>query len=362
VHIAKQMAKRAPLSLVQRAYRAVREEAKPSIQFREPIHQDSTIGVLDIFAEAGAEKTRHGDWVHDAIVSTGFRDQQVLKIENATGKKSNAALSALLFDKAKEPFGERLDAYIETSASHVLAKTNGTLQQILKQPELPLRTLNQSQGNSRIDVYRLLNGAAFDWSASPPALKPLGQKMAKECGLDPESQDFTTLKFRQALVDRVGRVVDTSDFLAELQSQHRELLSTLRERGVSMVKSAGNSADDWDAMVREGLSVPENFDDDVTAVGDKMIVGAFFNPGSNDPKDNELAYYSSKYPAVKVLANGFNVPTTPGFVNTGTSFAAPQVTATLERTRQDHPDWPLQKAESEAASHFQATDGYKLLR
>jgi len=354
-------ASKAPARLIPKAYRAIREEAKPSLELLESVSENSTIGVLDSFSRTPTEPSKHGDWVHDVIVNAGFDDDQVVKIENSTGRESNKALADLLFADSKEPFGQRLDAYIETSACHMLAKTNGSLKQIVAQPSLPFRTLNQSQGNSRVDIYRLLNGAAFDWSVTPARLTSVGEKMAKECGLEPTGQDFSPLKLRQSFVERVSEVIGRSERLPALQSEHSHLLATLRDRDVVMVKSAGNSADDLQDLRQQGLTVPEDFDDDLTAVGDKLVVGAFFNPGKGNPKDNQMAYFSSQYSAVKVLANGFNVPTSPGRVATGTSFAAPQVSSTLEKTRRAHPDWSLSQLEVATISEFQATDGFNLL-
>jgi subtilisin family serine protease len=254
---------------------------------------------------------------------------------------------------------DRLDAYIELSAGHMLAKTNGTLSQLLS-ADSSLRTINQSQGSSRVDVFQLLKSASFCVENGQEVASKVGERLAQACGLDPDAADFTTAKLRQAFVDRTNSVIDSSSYIAEQQQTHIELLERLRAKGTIVVTSAGNSADElWDLRAR-GLRVPDCFDDDLSKVGPKLIVGALDDHGTPDRSDDEIAFFTSLYSNVNVMANGVKVETVGGPA-TGTSYASPVVAGTAEKIRREHPDWTVDQIEAETKGRFTATDGFNLL-
>lgn len=344
---------------VQDAFVALKAEAEAPLVYAGPAQPDATIGVLDVHSATG--RVSHGEKVASVILGAGFCPSDVQLIDHATAPRSNFSLVSLLFGDGEESVGQRLDAYIELSAAHVLTKTNGTLTRILADPDNRLSTINQSQGSSRADVFALLERPSFADHDGIEQVTALGERLARACGVDTSAADFTPNTLRQAFIDRINRVIENSDYIEQEQQTHIRLLEGLRERGTLVVTSAGNNADELWNLRKRGLNVPDLFDDDLCKVGPKLIVGALDDHGTVDRGDDEIAYFTSLYPGVNLMANGVKVPTIDGPA-TGTSYAAPQVAAEAERIRRQHPDWTVDQVQLETSLRFTATDGFNLLR
>ncbi|HIB65030.1 MAG TPA: hypothetical protein EYO33_07960 [Phycisphaerales bacterium] len=336
--------------------RALEEDAAKPLEFRGELSDDATVAVLDSFHPDQTSKfSLHGDMVHSVVVMSGFRESEVVKIENTTGGEVNSLMADLLYQKGPGTDEERVDGYIELCASQTLSKTNGTLKNLLAQPELNIKTINQSQGYTRVMVYKLLQDPAFFFN-EPGKLTEVGERLAAISGLKNwDGSEESVHKLKQALIDRVDRVVDNSESLKSLQAEHGELLQKLRDRGVGVVTSAGNSYDDCADLTRAGFRVPEDFDDDVTSVGPKIVVGALHNMLTEDPSDDQPAYFSSRYDAVDILVDGVNVWTEAGSA-WGTSYAAPKVAARREQLRREHPTWDIDFLEQQTLSEYRLYD------
>lgn len=334
----------------------IREEAAQPLTYAEEYQPGATVAALDIFREDSKLKSYHGDYVDAILTSKGLNDPDVQKISHGMSDEVCDALQTLLHGEGTGTPAERLNGYIELSGSQKLIQTNGTLQQILQDPSSSLKVINQSQGNSRVDIFELLESAVKPKAGEAGTLSSTGERLAKEVGLDSGSPDFDMKELRQRLADRVADVIDHSPLIAAEQKHHSELVSSLRDKGVLMVTSAGNNADELDRVRSDGLKVSDNFDDDLTSVGPKMIVGALDTSKAED----QIAFFSSRYSAVNLLAPGVGVETTLGSV-TGTSFAAPQVAAQAERIRRQHPDWTVDQVEAETRKQFTPTDGFNIL-
>jgi hypothetical protein len=348
---------------VEDVYEQLRLEAQVPVKFTNDPGEQATIGVLDTFRTADSEHPKHGDHVHAVLLHQGFQPIDTAKISTDISSTTSEALSSLLYEEGPEPFGQRLDAYIELTAGQSLGKTNGIFRQLAADPDLKLKTLNQSQGESRLGIYMLLLGAAYNGRKDgKPLLTDTGKKMAEVCGHQPDAPGFSGWGFNQSLIDRVNQVIDGSEHLGKLQSEHSELLEKLKARGITVVASAGNDNDDY-MSTRDifGHTIPESFDDDLTSVGDKVVVGALDDKGTPDKSDDEIAHFSSRYSAVTVLADGIDVVGFGGQKVSGTSFAAPKVAATLEQLRRQRPELSPEELRRETALLFSATDGYNLL-
>ena len=343
---------------VRDAYQALKDEANTPLRLPR---DGATIGVLDNFRSNSDGSMGHGEKVYSVITSAGFSPSDVARIEHGTAPTSNWALSDLLFQTGEEPDSQRIDTYIELSVSHILTKTNGSLSQILEDPNNTLRTINQSQGSSRVDAFQLLESASFYKDDNKnEQISDVGKRVAKALNVDTNAPDFTHTKLRQGFVDRILSVVEDSSYIHDQQAQHVDLLLKLRDKGILVVTSAGNNADElWDYRAR-GLNVPDNFDDDLCKVGPKLVVGALDDHGTSEEGDDEIAFFTSLYGNVNLMANGVNVPTTGGPA-TGTSYASPQVAASAEHLRREHPDWSVEQIECQTRSVFTATDGFNLL-
>ena len=344
-------------------YDQVKLESEAPLAFVTPLSERATIGVIDTFRASASEPPLHGDQVHAVVLNQGFTENDTARLSSSIDGQTMSALNSLLYRDGKESFSERLDAYIELTAGQTLSKTNGILKQLDQQESPQLKTLNQSQGESRLGIYLLLLGAAWNGRKDgQPLITETGKKIARAVGHQPEAADFSPWKFHQSLIERVNKTVDESKYIAGLQEDHTKLLDSLTRKGVTVVSSAGNDNDEYLAT-RDvyGHEIPENFDDDITSVGNKIVVGALDDKGTPDPSDDDIAYFSSRYSAVSVLADGIDVQTLDGHQASGSSFAAPQVAAELEKLRRARPETPVDQLRAEATSHFRATDGYNIL-
>lgn len=339
-------------SRISEVEKAIREDAARPFSYAEEFQDGATVAVLDVFSSDSTAKPWHGDYVDSILTSQGLSDSDVLKISHGMSDEICDALGTLLKEDGPETPAERVDAYIELSGSQKLIQTNGTLEKILHDPTSSLRVINQSQGNSRVDIYELLESAAKPKTGEKVPVSSTGERLAKVVGLDPKAPDFELKELHQRLADRVARVVDGSPLIAAEQQRHAELLSSLRDKGVLMVTSAGNNADELDRVRTDGLKVSNNFDDDLTSVGPKLVVGALDN--------QEIAFFSSRYSNVNLLAPGVEVETPLG-QRTGTSYAAPQVARQAELIRRRNPDWSVDRIEAETKRQFTATDGFNIL-
>lgn len=337
-------------------------EANRPLSYADAPASEATIAVIDTFRTSKSEQPRHGDDVHAIILNNGFAEKDTVKIRSDLAEASIDALGNLLYQDGDEPFEQRLDAYIELTAGNILSKTNGIFRHILGDQTSQIKTINQSQGESRFGIYSLLLNAAWngveDWK---PLLTDTGRKIAKAVGSDPTDSKFTGWELNQKMIDRVNQVVDKSRYLEKLKKEHEGLLLDLRGRGISVVTSAGNNNDDWLLTANTyNHRISDNFDDDITSVGEKLVVGALDTMGTPEPEDDEIARFSSRYVGVDILAPGINIPTLEGRKCTGTSCAAPIVTAQMERLRREDPAVSPQELEQKTRSMFRQTDGYNL--
>lgn len=318
-------------------------EQESSVSVASALSQapEAKVAVLDIFSKQPEGELWHGDLVSSILVNQGVDESKILKLDNSNDHNTNALLSDLGWKTGPEPTAERVDAYIELSAVHLLMKTNGKLKSLLDTPGHNIKVINQSQGKSRVDIYELLADNIFDVNNVGPngqrVPSTLGKNLSQALGVDSTSPDGWGRALKQKIIERVDSVVDNSTLVAEVRGLHEGLLEKLGERGVTVVTSAGNNADELAELRDDGFQVPNDFDDDITAVGPKLIVGAIDRGPTPSSSDDTVAFFSSQYDGVNAYADGVNVATAIGF-STGTSFAAPLVAASAYRFSEDHPN------------------------
>lgn len=343
-------------------FQSVAKEAAAPLLYVDSYKPNAKIAVLDSFKSEGESNPRHGDHVAAIIAKQGFDSDDIQKVDHTTWGMTNELRSNLLYQDGPEPFSWRMDAYVELGAGALLAKTNGTLAKILADPESPITTINQSQGSSRIDAYDLLNSAAiYRNDEKVEQVGTIGAKIAETLGINHEAPGFTIKQLRQGMVDHVGKIIEGSVFVKEQLAAHAAMIERLRDRGVTFVTSAGNNADELTNYREQGLQVPKEFDDDITSVGRKFVVGALDDKGTADRSDDSIAFFSSLYPGVNLLAPGVGVLGEGERKVTGTSFASPLVAGTIAKVKEQHPDWSLDQVEDEARARFTPTDGYNIL-
>ena len=88
--------------------RALEEDAAKPLEFRGELSDDATVAVLDSFHPDQTSKfSLHGDMVHSVVVMSGFRESEVVKIENTTGGEVNSLMADLLYQKGPGTDEER---------------------------------------------------------------------------------------------------------------------------------------------------------------------------------------------------------------------------------------------------------------
>jgi subtilisin family serine protease len=95
-----------------------------------------------------------------------------------------------------------------------------------------------------------------------------------------------------------------------------------------------------DMSTELGINVPESADDNLFSNPHNITVGALDTRGTATPSDDTVASFSTRSPEVDVLANGVDVPVgdpAEGRTDTGTSMAAPDVSAEINRLAQANP-------------------------
>lgn len=344
---------------IQEVRRAFSEVAKAPVDLSEARESGATVAVFDVFSSNPKEEPWHGDMVRSVIQRQGVAADKIVGFDNRLDSESNALLSNLSWG-GPDSVNDRLNAYIELSAANLLQRTNGKLQQLLDDPGHSIRVINQSQGHSRAEVFEAISPYLLftpnpDESGEIPKPEPsvLGKSFAEALGVEAPQDDprVWARAVKQKLIERIDEVVDTSDLIKLEQSKHAELVDGLHERGILVVTSAGNNADELSALRAAGFEVPEDFDDDITSVGRKLVVGAIDPKDLDDPDDDQVAFFSSNYENVNVYALGVNVPTDGGPA-TGTSYAAPIVAAAAEKLMNQRPGQPLALIEDEIRTEF----------
>lgn len=344
---------------IQEVRRAFGEAALAPLNLSEARESAATVAVFDVFSSNPEEELWHGDTVRSILHRQGVQPEKIVAVHNSIDKESSVLLSDLCWG-GPDSANDRLNAYIELSAVNLLQRTNGKFQQILDDPNHNIKVINQSQGHSRAEVFEalapyLLFTPKADESNPTPKAEPsvLGKTFAEAMGVEAALDDpkAWARSVKQQLIKRIDDVIDQSELIRQEQTKHSDLVDGLRERGVLVVTSAGNNADELSGLRSQGYEVRDDFDDDITSVGRKLVVGAIDPRDLDNPNDDQVAYFSSSYDAVGLYALGVNVPADGGPA-TGTSYAAPLVSAAAERLMNLHPDRALALLEDDIREAF----------
>lgn len=290
----------------------------------------ATVAVIDIFS---ANSEGHGRDVTQILArSGGLGAGDITMVEQ---ERPTLETTALLWPGPESP-EERVDAYIELQALHLLEGTSQVLEEMLDRPGIT--TINQSLGMT-------------DFKIAIGLLELASQRMREGChnadylleafGVEEGPMEEKARRLSQAIIDRVESVNSNSARLKVSRRRHEGLSKKLADRGVSYVLPAGNGGAEI-AWAREfGVNVPEGAEHSYLTNGQTIVVGAIDNRGTLCEFDDRVTDWSVEDPHLSFLASGENVPViTEGLLDfkSGTSYAAPLVAGRLERARRLCPE------------------------
>lgn len=143
-------------------------------------------------------------------------------------------------------------------------------------------------------------------------------------GLNPQSTGSQERK--QALLDRVNRVMEGSEEVRSASQAWQDEVRAFEANRNSVVVSAGNDGGDARSLSSKGYRLSEDVDRNFLAFSDVTVVGAT-NGGSS------VAGYSRRGDEVDLYASG-----NAGLLTQGTSFASPRVSAAMRAAHCQNPD------------------------
>ncbi len=262
---------------------------------------DDTVAIFDDFGPG----LTHGDQVQ-YVVQTNSRSTRASNVRQVE-VGSNASGS--------------LNQFIEQRVTSFLDNTSNGIQSVLNNPGR-IRVINQSQSISELR-------AATEYFAQTQSQPGGRENLARELGLPANANNQTLLR---GLVNRVDRIFENSPRIREARARYDRLSNQLERRGILHVVTAGNTGDTLRQLRGMGIRGDQDFTRSVLFNRNTVVVGA-----STGGRPERIASFSTPTPFVTVAIDGTNIRVARDRRADGTSFAAPQVTATIAEIRRINP-------------------------
>lgn len=240
---------------------------------------------------------------------------------------------------------EGLDNYITDAATLSLKATAKQFRQLADKNPNDLRVVNVSGGGSRRDISESLVGML---NANEKGAKGFKKAIFGDENVDiPTASKANQTKYLQQVVDYVDTTLDNSKDFASALKEYQGATKAAADKNIVPVVSVGNQNTDLDDL---GVKLRPDSGFNFQAMSDDVIaVGAGNNnktPGQyDDDKVSPFSTQGNKNYKPTVLAQGNNYPTVLRFDRRpaltedrdGTSYAAPQVAATVSMMMQKNP-------------------------
>lgn len=279
---------------------------------------DPSVAVFDDFNGTPGQ-TPHGNEVTSVLgQSEGPGGAPICRYET----NGNASVKPLL--DPHQNLGKNLNQYIQARYVNLLDSTSSNLENVLGNPYSNVRTINQSQSVSQGKLVENLN----DMATQNPGFRA---RLEHTLGLH---KGASQAEFLKALVSRVHTSVAGNRRIARAKQRYDVLSSYAAKRGISHVVTPGNLGDLAQQLKASGVKVPGDFYDNALNNRQAIVVGATDGNG-------HAASFTTPHGGVKVSADGVDIPS---YANgsaqavDGTSFAAPQVSATIARMQEINPN------------------------
>ena len=244
----------------------------PSTSASKPASQpaskaEPSVAVLDEFRGADEPgKTTHGELVEGVLLSQGLEQKDVKRIQ-----VSPQGDVQKLWDEMSEGQEGALDRYIEDRMGGVFEGTASALEEVLKDADSSITTVNQSQGMSEGLVLKQLTSVAKE----VPEFKDL---LKEQVGLSPEASNQELL---QALTDTIGDVNQNSPVIQQARERYLEVSQQLADRGINHVLAAGNEGQTEESLDAAGIETGPDFFRNILANDNTTNVGGLDAQGHN---------------------------------------------------------------------------------
>lgn len=289
------------------------------------------IGVIDRNFPNG-----HGGWVESVI---NDKDAGLIPGADPVEIYNNYSIPSFA-DFTEKPNG--INAFIHESAVDFVKSATEHISSIVKENDPAMRVVNMSFGLSNTKLAEtMMNSMSFDPKTCLKAMSDLlgPEKAEKLMNSATGGGDFKDKELKQelmqAIVSRVNEQVANDPDFKKAMDDYRTATKTAAEHGINIVVSAGNQQDKLKAF--EGIKTEPGAHYNYLAQSNDVIsVGATnINESEGTRTDDTVADFSShgtsEY-SPTVVAHGEHVQI-DGDRNSsgisGTSFAAPEVAATV---------------------------------
>lgn len=267
-----------------------------------------SIAVFDTFERPKTGGTAHGVDVQHVVETNAFATSAEIRPFPIETETDLFAAGVPLADRVAERATSFLDA------------TSAQLETLLAERQ-QVRVINQSMSQSPIRVVDDLLRKALTTGEDGPTLTPTGQTLATELGLEAE---VTPAAFVQALVDFTSLQFREHPRVVEARARYESLSAELEGAGVIHVVTAGNTGRRVRELTELGVRFDEAFTASVLTTPHKLVIAA-----SSGGPDEKITDFSTPGDHVSLAIDGEQIAVTGGRRLNGTSFSAPQVTATL---------------------------------
>lgn len=321
-----------------------REIVRDMVDRPFPGPEEPQVAVIDRFAPIGHDNLppEHGDRVINVLKREGeLTDADILQVGNS------AMVPSQIFTlPGEQSASERVDRFIEVFQSENLQNTTDALDRILEHGPESLTTINQSQGLSELGVVEAMARESFEFGPDgAPVRDEQGNKVLTDSGrvifeglgVEADTSPENVDAFLAAAVERTYEVHQDSPMIADARERHEEVSQDILDSGINYVVAAGNDGDSVRTLAELDVNVSPTADDNLLSNPHNVTVGAFDSQGTATTSDDVVATFSSDSPEVDFLADGVDVPAGDS-LQTGTSFAAPDVAAELANLARENPE------------------------
>lgn len=254
----------------------------------------------------------HGNLVDAVLHGRGLRLSHQIR-EDVTG---------IVLVESQREFEEFVTDLMQYLPARALQQVTAQLQKIARDPRSSVKTVNLSLAVNKAARFQLLEQVLKQDQQAR-------ERMQVFLGLPDTAGEQ---EFRQALVNKLENLFDSSAEVKQSQQAYRRTLDQLTKRNIVVVVAAGNEGELQSQLREQQVTTsPTFFHNLFASKGTTITVGAV---------DAQHRLWEESNPGADVLARGVGVPITIGqrtSSHDGTSFAAPQVARVIDQLKVRNP-------------------------